>query len=282
MVTIAEIEDLEQVYRYQMGFRAPYFFPVDYQSWKESFLEDVDGEGRTLFRELTVKAAYDADSLIGFVQYGKTAFGFDNQGEASSDVSYCVIRNLYFDEGREDAGDLLLREAMDAFAISDTVYTFFHFFGMTCFARHGKLFEQHDHIARLFQKHGFETEHENVYYASFLSGEEVPEAEMIPHGLTKGNQQYIDFVLSGDQVGGCELHYVSRETAYLRWIYVNENLTGSGIGTQCMHALRHWLSQQGITRFDTDTALSNSVAQHYYEKNGFTRAGITRSYYRKS
>ena len=61
--------------------------------------------------------------------------------------------------------------------------------------------------------------------------------------------------------------------------YVNENITGKGIGTKCMNALKQWLYQKGIKRLDTDTAISNLTAQHYYEKNGFTREGITRSYY---
>ena len=47
----------------------------------------------------------------------------------------------------------------------------------------------------------------------------------------------------------------------------------------CLNALKQWLSQQGITRLDTDTAVLNLTAQRYYEKNGFTREGITRSYY---
>lgn len=106
MIRIAEAEDLRPIYHYQMQFSSPYFFPVGYDTWKTSFLEDVDGEGRTLFKELDVKAAWENDELIGFIQYGRTAFGFDPNGELSSDVSYCVIRNLYFQKDRTDAGHL--------------------------------------------------------------------------------------------------------------------------------------------------------------------------------
>ena len=101
----------------------------------------------------------------------------------------------------------------------------------------------------------------------------------MPHNLTKGNEQYMDFILSGNQVGGCEVHFVDDKTAYLRWIYVNENFTGKGIGTKCMNALKKWLYQKNIARLDTDTALSNFTAQQYYERNDFIRKGITRSYY---
>ena len=100
------------------------------------------------------------------------------------------------------------------------------------------------------------------------------------HIPTKGNQQNIDFIVNGCQVGGCEVHFLDNKTAYLRWIYVNENLTGKGLGTKCMNTLKQWLYQKGITRFDTDTALSNLIAQRYYEKNNFIREGKTRSYYR--
>lgn len=280
MIKISEADNLGQIHDYQMRFHSPHFFPTDYHTWNQSFADDIDGAGRRLFKELYAKAAYDEGELIGFIQYGKTAFGFDDQGEISPDVSHCVIRNLYFSDKRMDAGELLLKEAMDAFSASDIVYAFFHYFGMSCFARHGKLFEQHAHIDAFLKKNGFETEHENVYYSSILKGGEAADAEIMPHALTKGHQHYIDFFLSGRPVGGCEIHLLDGSTAYLRWIYVNDTITGRGIGTTCMNALKHWLYEKGIRRFDTDTALSNIPAQHFYEKNNFTREGITRSYYR--
>ena len=279
MIQITEVDNLEKIYNYQANIHAPYFFSVDFHEWKKSFIDDVDGEGRSLFKELCVKAAYEENELIGFVQYGKTAFGFDNQGEISYDVSYNVIRNLYFNKNKYDAGYQLFNAAMEAFGATDKVYAFFHYFGMSCFARHGKLYEQHSHVEELIKQNGFVTEHENVYYSSILTGDDQSEVEIVPHNLTKGHQQYIDFILSNSQVGGCEVHYIDHKTTYLRWIYVNEDVVGKGIGTMCMKALKRWLYQKGTTRFDTDTSISNFVAQHYYEKNGFTREGITRSYY---
>ena len=70
------------------------------------------------------------------------------------------------------------------------------------------------------------------------------------------------------------------EQAYLRWIYVNQDITGKGIGTKCMNALKQWLWKKGVKKLDTDTAISNLVAQHYYEKNDYIREGVTKSYYR--
>lgn len=276
MLKITDKYDLKDIYDFQLSLDTPYFFDVDFKDWKKSFESDIDGEGRELFKELFVKAVYDKDKLVGFVQYGKTAFGFDDSGEISDEISYPVIRNLYFIEDR--AGELLLNDAMKNFGVAERVYAFFHYFGMTCFARHGKLFENHTHIDALLKKNGFEVEHENVYYSSVLSESENSEVTITANDLTKGNQQYIDFKIDNNQVGGCEVHYLSDTTAYLRWIYVNGDIVGKGIGTRCMNSLKSFLYEKGITRFDTDTAFDNKVAQHYYEKNSFAREGITRSY----
>ena len=282
MLKITDTYNLKDIYDFQLSFKTPYFFDVSFDTWKKSFEDDIDGEGRKLFKELFVKAVYDNDKLVGFVQYGKTAFGFADNGEISSDISYPIIRNLYFKEDRVDAGELLLSEVMKNLGVDERVYAFFHYFGMTCFARHGKLFENNAHIDSLLKENGFEVEHENVYYSSVLSESKNSEVTITANGLTKGNQQYIDFKIDGNQVGGCEVHYLSSATAYLRWIYVNGDIVGKGIGTKCMNSLKSFLYEKGINRFDTDTALDNTVAQHYYEKNDFIREGVTRSYFTKS
>lgn len=281
MVNVTDILNLQQVYKYQTDLQAPCFFPVDFESWKESFENDVDGEGRRLFRELHGKAVYEEQTLIGFIQYGYTAFGFDDKGEISMDVSYPVIRSLFFDEGRVDAGKLLLQEALQAFTSKQKVYAFFHYFGMSCFAWHGKLFEKYGWIQALLYKNGFETEHENVYYSAKIMETESSEIEVGTHPLTKGNQQSLDFIRSGRLIGGCKIHYLNTAgIAYLRWIYINEDVQNRGIGSKCMAMLKQWLHERGIQQLDTDTALTNSRAQHYYEKNGFIREGITRSFFR--
>lgn len=69
MIRIENETNLEQIYNYQMSYNCPYFFDMDFNAWKRSFEEDVDGEGRTLFKELFVKAAYDEEKFIGFIQY---------------------------------------------------------------------------------------------------------------------------------------------------------------------------------------------------------------------
>ncbi len=67
-----------------------------------------------------------------------------------------------------------------------------------------------------------------------------------------------------------EIHYLEQPgIAYLRWIYVEEGLQGKGIGTKCMCSLKKYLYDKGIRKLDTDTALTNTGAQHFYEKNKF-------------
>ncbi len=277
---IFDISDLSAVYDYQIRLAVPYFFPADFETWKESFVNDVDGEGRRLFKSLQGKVAYEGEKLVGFVQYGKTAFGFDDCGEISSAVSYPVIRALYFGKGQQEAGERLLKAAMDEFAAEQKVYVFFHYFGMTCFARHGKLFERFEWIEELLYRNGFVIEHENVYYAAPRLDTADSKVELKVHDRTAGNQQMFDFFLDGKHMGGCEVHYLpTKGDVFLRWIYVNDAVQNCGVGSQCMAALKNWLCAQGMTRLDTDTALNNLRAQHYYEKNGFTRQGITRSYY---
>ena len=279
MLTITENYNLKDIYEFQLSFQTPYYYEVDFDTWKKSFEEDIDGEGRVLFKKLNVKAVYENEELIGFIQFGNTAFAFDENGDISSEISYPVIRNFYFIKNSAETGKMLLDTALEYFKSKERVYAFFHYFGMSCFARHGKLFEAHSHIEELLKENGFELEHENVYYSSQIDYIENSDVEIKVNEITKGKQQYIDFILEGNQVGGCEVHYVSENIAYLRWIYVNGDIIGKGIGTKCMNALKKYLYEKEIKRFDTDTALDNLGAQHYYEKNKFERRGITRSYY---
>ncbi len=275
------VENPREVYNYMNTLRFPYRYDADFADWERSYARDVDGEGRRLFEGLETVGAYRAGRLAGFVQYGCSAIGFDESGEVTSGVSYPIIRQLYFAAGDEEIGRCLLDRARAALGCeNERVYAFFHYFGLSCYARHGKLFEGFEHVHRLLLKSGFQIEHENVYYSSVLAGIEPTSVVLQWHEMTAGRQASCDFLLEGRMVGGCEVHFLEQAgIAYLRWIYVDENLRGQGIGSMCMAALKSDLFRRGIRRFDTDTALSNTTAQRYYERNRFKREGITRSYY---
>lgn len=261
----------------------PYNYKTEYELWQTSYQNDVDGNGNTLFSELHTVGAYSGEKLVGFVQYGKTAFGFDDNGELSNVVSYPIIRSLYFDKEQPKVGNSLLNNAVNALlnGKNGRIYAFFHFFGMSCYARHGKLFESFKHINDLLLNNGFCVEHQNVFYSSSTNAKITSEVTLAAQSITQGNQQYFDFILNASTVGGCEVHFLEQTNiAYLRWIFVNEDLCGKGIGSKCMDALKSYLFCKGITQFDTDTAISNKAAQHFYEKNGFENQGITTSYYK--
>lgn len=282
-ITLSEAVSVRELYNYMKGLPFPYRYAPEFGNWKQSFLSDVDGDGRRLFSQLTTLEARSEGALAGFVQYGRTAFGFDGQGEISQEISYPVIRGLWFDRGQEEAGRQLLHRAAEELVgnSSDRLYAFFHYFGMSCYARHGKLHEGLGHIHRLLLEEGFTVEHENVFYSSVLFCETPTLAQLIWHAPTAGGERECDFLLDGENVGGCRVHFLQDcVTAYLRWIYIREPLRGRGIGTCCMSALRSRLQRMGIVLFDTDTALSNRAAQHFYEKNHFKNRGLTRSYWR--
>lgn len=278
--TLKPVAHTREIYHFMQAISFPYRYEADFSTWENSYLHDTDGEGRTLFSQLATIGAYAESKLIGFVQYGTTAFGFDENGGISIAVSYSVIRNFYCIN--EDAANALLTHAVSVLSKNspNRIYAFFHYFGMSCYARHGKLHEGISIIEKMLLQNGFCVEHENVFYSSTLTGSSISPITLNWHVKTAGNQQYCDFILDGFIVGGCEVHFLPQgNIAYLRWIFVNGELCGKGISTQCMAALKSHLYSIGVTRFYTDTAMTNKIAQRFYEKTGFRNEGATKSYY---
>ena len=265
---------------------APFHFPMDVDIWFRSMDEDVDGDGRILFSELTTRYSRTAPnrsgSINGMIQYGHTAFGFDASGDISEDVHYPVIRDLCFDDPQ--AGQKLLDAALAALGREQRIYAFFHYFGMSACGRHGKLHEKDTRIEKLLLENGFVVEHENVYYAKDLTEADIVNADMVVRWKALSAGGCRDFAVAGDSQEFCwgQVHFLPQgDIAYLRWIFVDGSRQHQGLGTAAMGALFSELYGMGIRRFDTDTALNNAAAQGYYEKTGFRREGITRSYYTK-
>lgn len=138
---IRKVQDTREIYGLMARMDFPYNYETDFNTWEKSYLNDIDGDGRTLFSEPVTIGAYSGSEPVGFIQYGKTSFGFDSNGEISDAVSYPVIRNFYFPKEQEEAGNILLNEAVNALSdiSADRIYAFYHYFGMSCYARHGKL-----------------------------------------------------------------------------------------------------------------------------------------------
>ena len=259
--------------------QAPWHFPMEEAVWEQSMQEDVDCDGRRLFTEIT--AEYTGHATV---QYGRTAFGFDEDGNISDCIHYPVIRDLAFDPEYWDEGEALLHKALAHFQGEPRVYAFFHYFGMSTCGRHGKLHASQRHVARLLEENGFTVEHENVYYARTLTGQECGNAAIRLRWKDRNTGGCREFaaVADGAEVGWGQVHFLPQgDIAYLRWIYIDEKRQHQGIGTAVMYQLFRELYEMGIRRFDTDTALQNTAAQGYYQKTGFTNAGISRSYYTK-
>lgn len=271
------MKNLTAFERWQTTHKAPYHFPMDEAIWDASMHEDVDSDGRLLFDEIHAEVAEH-----GMIQYGITAFGFDADGAISDKVHYAVIRDLYFDPDHPDAGQKLLQKALRFFRKEDKIFAFFHYFGMSACARHGKLHESEAHIHNLLLENGFSIEHENVYYSRDLTAEDATSDIVIQwKPLNAGHCREFAAIANGREIGWGQVHFLPQgHIAYLRWIYIDEKLQHRGYGSRVMRSLFAKLYAMGIRRFDTDTARDNLPAQGYYEKTGFTNRGITRSYYR--
>lgn len=265
--------------QWQAFCHGPQCFSTTREQWEESLLRDVDSDGRTLFETLDI-----SQTEHGFVQYGTTAFGFDESGELRPNVHHKVIRMLCFDPEYPEEGQQLLRQAMDALLTQRPIFAFFHYFGMSICARHGKLHESQRHVEKLLLDNGFTVEHENVYYSKALTEPMVinDQIRLIWKSPSPGDCREFAAVFNGQEIGWGQVHFLPQgDIAYLRWIYIDEKQQHKGHGTVIMQALFAHLFQMGIRRFDTDTALNNLAAQGYYEKTGFTNRGITRSYFLK-
>lgn len=265
-------ERLLAVYSFMDALPFPYDYRPKYPLWRTSLLEDTDGAGVPLFQSTTLVGAYDQGRLLGFSQYG---FADPRQG------GYPVLRLLYFDPACPDAGEALLHAALEALSGHGRIYAFFHYFGMSCYGRHGKLSCRFDHVHRLLLDNGFAIEHENLFYSSLLERAPEPPSSLSLcwEPLSLGRERRGVFFLNGREIGDCEVHFLQdAPVAYLRWIGMQKGLQHQGLGTRCMQTLRHDLFAKGIRRLDTDTALQNLPAQGFYAKTAFSAPTLTRSY----
>lgn len=254
---------------------SPYHFPMNECIWNQSMFEDTDSDGRKLFDTIKLTCVPG-----GMIQYGCTAFGFDEAGAISDQVHYSVIRDFAFDDS--EVGQTLLKEAMATLEPEKRIYAFFHYFGMSACARHGKLHESQTHIHSLLIKSGFAVEHENVYYSRTLCADtpQFDDVTLIWKELNDGSCREFAAQVDDREVCWGQVHFLPQgNIAYLRWIYTDSSRQHEGIGTKVMYALCSNLYNMGIQRFDTDTASGNIPAQRFYEKCGFRNEGITRSYH---
>ena len=270
-------QDLYDFYVDQRGC-VPFYFSTDFNTWHDSLLFDTDYNGDPLFKETEIFLVLEAGHITGFIQLAISNFVFAPDDNRTSESSYGIIRNLYFMPDCQNAY-LLMDCAAEYFILHgiSKPHAFFQYFGMSRYARQGKLHENEYHIETLLEKYGYAKEHENVYFSKLLSDDFEDEQSITFKYSNTG--ETVSFLSGTDELGGCELYFVPKSTiCFLKWIYIDNAFTHKGYGTQCMKKLFYVLKQKGISRLDTDTADSNLAAQGYYRKNDFIDMGRMRSY----
>ena len=277
------------LYWNRLAEKVPYFFPVSPEKWRACLLEDKLGdENMFLFQEIWI--AVERGQIVGFCQYGRPAFAWDNQGQRYFNPQIGILRHFYFDEDRVDAADLLFRQSETYLSQFSHQHAFYHIFGMSCNAYHGKLYHSLDHVDRYLREHGYEVEHENVYYTLDLRESQPvsePELELVPRDSREEDTQEYQICLAGHPIGIIQLRTLERLTggitadiAYLTWIEIDGALRHQGWGTRSMKLLIAHLGSRSYGQLHLDTASANHIAQRFYEHLGFENRGKTTSHFK--
>lgn len=279
--------DLHRLFEYwrKVGTDIPFFFPVSAAKWQTCLLQDkLDGE--PMFKRLETHMATESGQVLGFVQCGQPHFAWDEGRQKHSNPHIGVIRHLTFEKGRHDIGEALLAKAGDQLACYDRRYAFYHIFGMSCNAHHGKLHNSQAHVEQLLRAYGFEIEHENAYFVLDMERLAPVESSQLRFSSSHGsNEERFEIRLDAEVVGTAQVRYLdrltdgyTRDTAYLSWVGVVEQRQGQGIGTKFLKLLTQFLLSRQVRYLHTDTASGNQRAQRLYQKLGFQQEGYTRSY----
>lgn len=279
------VADLKHIYDYYRKIRnaVPYWFDVNYEQWLESFESDTDYDGEVMFDELITYAAFAGADVAGFIQFGVPRYTYSENGEKDYSARCGVIRSLYFDK-ECSCGDELLSLAEEYFCAKEASkkFAFFHALGMTCNAGHGKIYCGLPYVETALMKYGYIKEHENVYYKRILTEKDTGGCGTVSVQYGEKNRKGLcEFTVFADDksVGAGALVYLPQGgICYLKWIYIYETEQGKGYASAALKTIFSDLYNNGIRRFDTDTADSNIAAQKLYEKVGFTDMGRTRSY----
>ena len=85
--------------------------------------------------------------------------------------------------------------------------------------------------------------------------------------------------LQDDRVAGYCVCYQSFEEGEITNVAVKRELRGQGIAGKLMEGLFLYGKKRGIERFLLEVRAGNEPALHLYEKTGFIRAGVRKSFY---
>ena len=256
----------------------PYYFPIDYDTWYKCMFDDYL-DGKRLFKDIKTFLYYENDLLKGFIQYGISNFVFTDNGTDYSN-NYAIIRNLHYSKNSKNPKELV-EKALEYFGNKfNEISAFFHIFGMSCYARHGKLHNSAFYIEDLLYKYSFTRGHENVYFSKSNSPEDDYNDPKITFQIEQNgeNKEKITFFQDDDQIGYSELAFLHKNISYMYIIEITEKIRNQNYGTRCMNIIFRLLKERKIVQLDLDTIDSNYIAQKFYTKLGFEFKGITRSY----
>ena len=259
---------------------SPQYFPVSFDMWDKSMFDDYWIDGKPLFKELKTILYYEDNLLKGFIQFGISRFIFTDDGIDETE-NYAIIRNIHYSKDSKNPEEMV-EKAFEFFGNRfKEISAFFHIFGMSCYARHGKLHNSAFYIEQLLYKFSFIREHENIYFSKNISVDynyNDPEIEY-ERSCIEPNKEKITFSFNNIQIGYCEIAYFHENISYLYYIEINKEFRHKNFGTRCMNIIFEILQKRNVVRLDLDTIDSNYIAQNFYTKLGFIYKGITRSYY---
>lgn len=264
----------------------PYFYPVSIDELTSALLDDRK-YGERIFNYLESYVVEENNHVLGFIQFGKPHIYWDTKGQKCYNPNIGVIRNIYFNEDRIDIGKILIDKAEDFFNNNsfDNCFAFNHALGLSCNAYHGKLHESNKYIADLLLEYGYKIEHENVYYTIDLNTigqvERDENIKIIKSGVNEHSNEVIDFIYKNEKIGESVILYLDNiKTVYMNIIWIDESYSNKGLGSKFIKLICNDLWLNGYKSLHLDTAKNNLGAQRFYERNGFTNKGITRSYFK--
>ncbi len=268
-----------------IGKSIPYFYPVSFEAWQRCLLADHLA-GEPLFHAVETGYILSQERVVGMVQFGQPNFAWDDKGEKVYRPSIGIIRHLYFQEELPEVGEALLAWAMQDLRRFEALHAFYHCFGMGCNAYHGKLPASLIHVEACLRAHGFRVEHENEFYALNLLEAGLEPQEDLALAVKNGiHECHIQCQQGDETIGSATLKVLDDLTggatvdvAYLTWFGITAEKRQRGLGSRFMGLLAAFLLDQGFRWLHVDTASHNLAAQRFYQSQGFSSLGMTRSY----
>jgi len=271
---VENLKDEQVLYEYFKEISdVPYYFSdVGFDSWRESMFSDTDN-GVPRFDELETYLLYEDNILEGFIQHGIAIYRDEN----SAPNYHPLIRNMHYAKHSKNP-EQLIEKAFDYFKSKNMqkITAYFQCFGMSCYARQGKLHESQFYIEDLLTKYSFTPNEWNDYFSKDLSGCSISkDSEIICEIFDESSKGMgIKFFFNGEQAGWCGLSFLANGISYLGYLETFEKYRGQGLGKRCMNNVFYILKEKNFKRIDTDTY----TASDFYKKIGFDYKGIMRSY----